>query len=251
MRVIEANELFRAVTQTYFAGGTVLFAHQSRVQKKELPLIIITPGPAHRPLHPAETQIDGETVQSYPSRISYTVDLFTHGSPVVVTAEDAEATGIPEGTVTGYENTAMNDMLSYMSFLNSQYVIDWCSVNDAAILADDDPQDLTAAINDTNYEFRSRLTVQFYFTQEAIGYAGTLRETSIKYPDGTGGWTSVRPVETESPTNGYVTEAMLRERQAKVVPESETTSSGGGSEELASRDAGYFTEAEIKEEETE
>lgn len=56
-------------------------------------------------------------------------------------------------------------------------------------------------------------------------------------------------METESPTNGYETDAMKKARgQQAVEPEFEQTSSGGGTEELAKETTGYFTEVEIKEE---
>ncbi len=248
MRPLQAMELFRVITQEYFHNGKVKFADQSRVQKSDLPLVVIKPGAVRRPLHPNAEVVDGELVQCYPSRLSFTVDLFTHGQPVTVTAEESEATGIPEGTVVSYANSAMNDLTEYMDYLNSQHVIDWCHVNDASILTDGDPQDTSGVVNDTNYEYRARITVMFYFTQKATGRAGTSHENSILYPDGEGGWTSTPPVETESPTNGYVTDAMAKEAEAKVEPVYEPTTSGGGSEALVSEEAGYFTEVEIKEE---
>ncbi len=248
MRPIVAMELFRQITQEYFAHGTVKFADQSRVQKSSLPLVVLKPGAVRRPLHPNVELVDGELVQCYPSRLSFTVDLFTHGAPVKASAEDEAATGIPEGTVVAYANTAMSDLTEFMDYLNSQHVIDWCAANDCSVLTDGDPQDTSGVVNDTNYEYRARLTVMFYFTQQVTGYAGASHENSILYPDGAGGWTSTPPVETESPTNGYVTEAMEKEAAAKVEPVYEPTPSGGGSEELVSEETGYFTEVEIKEE---
>lgn len=239
MRATEARELFRQLTARYFAGATVTFSNQSRVAKPRVPLVTITPGIVRRPTAANYSMTDDEVVGHYLSRITFQVDLFTHGAPVV----DDET-----GETVAYENTAMDDMLSFADFLNSDYAIRWCHVNDVSILIDGDVQDLTGVVNDTNYEYRARMSVLFYFTQKAVGPTAVLKESSIQYPDGEGGYTPETPLETESPTNGYETGAMKKEEAAIVEPEFEQTSSGGGTEELAKETTGYFTEVEIKEE---
>lgn len=239
MREGEAKELFRQITQEYFAGATVIFSNQSRAAKFSGPLIVITPGPIKRPSSPVRSHIDGELVNSYPSRITFTVDLFTHGAPVI----DDES-----GQTVAYENTATEDMLSYVDFLNSDYVIELSHRNDVAVLVDGDVTDLTGIINDTNYEYRARISVWFSFMHRAIGRTAVLAERSVLYPDGHGGFTPVRPIEKESPTGGYITEAMRIEAEAVVRPDYNETSTGGGSDKLAAEQTGYFTEVEIKEE---
>lgn len=61
-------------------------------------------------------------------------------------------------------------------------------------------------------------------------------------------YTDQPPVETESPSGGAVTDADAVESGAIVEPVFTQTSTGGGTEELASAEGGYFTEVEIKEE---
>ena len=73
----------------------------------------------------------------------------------------------------------MDDMLSFADFLNSDYAIRWCHVNDVSILIDGDVQDLTGVVNDTNYEYRARMSVLFYFTQKTVGPTAVLKESSI------------------------------------------------------------------------
>jgi hypothetical protein len=179
----------------------------------------------------------------YQSRISMQVDLFTHGLPVV----DEET-----GQIVAYENTAMDDMLAFADFLNSQYAIEWCHSNDVAISFDGDAQDLTGLVNDNNYEFRSRLPVLFYFTQKAVGHAAVLDEGSIQYPTGevdpdTGAptYTEKEPEDTESSSGQF--NGAGQNADDIIVPKFEQNSSGGGSEELAQQKTGYFTEVEIKE----
>lgn len=151
MRVGQAKELFRALTQQYFGGANVVFANQSRTAKQKEPLVVLTPGNVHRPQAPNYTFVDGEVVGHYLSRFSITVDLFTNGSPVVDEAS---------GKVVAYEDNAVDDMLSFADFLNSEHTVQWSHQNDVSILIDGDVLNLTGVVNDTSYEFRSRLTVQ-------------------------------------------------------------------------------------------
>lgn len=266
MRVTQAHELFRQITKQYFDSATVIFSNQSRAAKPDLGLVVLTPGSVKRPYLPNYRQTDDTLVGSYESRLTITVDLFTHGSPVI--DEDT-------GKVAAYENTAMDDILSYADYLNSQFVTEWSYINDVTVLLDGDAQDLTGIINDNNYEYRARVTVMFYFTQQAVGMAGVAGEGSIRYPvyvrdpdtgdierdedgnpsiehdpdTGTPLYTDKPPVETESTEGGnYSTDADLVENGAIVEPEFTQTSTGGGTEELASMRVGYFTEVEIKEE---
>ena len=243
MRVSRAKELFCSLTAQYFAGAEVTFTRQSRVAKPQTPLVTITPGNVKRPLAPVYKEVNGEMVGYYQSRISMQVDLFTNGLPVV---------NDETGQTVAYENTAMDDMLAFADFLNSQYAIEWCHSHDVAISFDGDAQDLTGLVNDNNYEFRSRLPVLFYFTQKAVGYAAVLDESSIQYSTGevdpdTGAptYTEKEPEDTESSSGQF--NGAGQNADDIIVPKFEQNSSGGGSEELAQQKTGYFTEVEIKE----
>jgi hypothetical protein len=227
VRASQAKELFRDLLQSYFTGANVTFTRQSRIAKPALPLVTITPGNVRRPLNPVYQNVEGEVAAYYQSRISMQIDLFTHGLPVY---------DIETGKAVAYENTAMDDMLALADFLNSEYTIEWCHRNDVSILIDGDATDLTGIVNDNNYEYRSRLTVQFYFTQKAVGYAAILTENSIQDLGGE---------DTDSTTGSS---GVNYYDDAVITPNFEHTSSGGGSEELANQSTGYFTEAEAKEE---
>lgn len=241
MRISQAKELFRALTQEYFAGANVVFANQSRTAKQNAPFVLLTPGNVHRPPAANYGFADGEVIGHYLSRFSITVDLFTHGSPVI----DEET-----GQTVAYEDNALDDILSFADFLNSEYVVHWSHQNDVSILIDGDVLSLTGLVNETSYEFRSRLTVQFYFTQKAVGASTAMLESSLQYPTdekdpetGETIYTPTEPPETES-TSGPRGD----EEEPLVTPKFEPTASGGGTEELAREETGYFTEVEIKEE---
>ncbi len=241
MRVEQAKSLFQALTQSYFGGANVVFANQSRTPMQKIPLVLLTPGPVHRPSAPVYEVISGERVGNYLSRLSITIDLFTNGAPVV----DEES-----GAIVAYADSSEDDLLAFADFLGSDYTVDWCHKNDVSILIDGDVQCLTAVVNDTTYQYRSRMTVMFYFTQRAIGRTAVLKESSLKYPTGeidpeTGEpvYTTEPPVETESQTGDWP-----QKGDPVLRPEFAETDSGGGTKDLADEETGYFTEAEVKEE---
>ena len=159
MNISKARELFRLLAKEHFSQHTVVFSKQSRVAKPEIPLITITTGNPTRHLLPNEILTNEESEGFYQTKLPFTVDLFTNGSPVYDET----------GEEIGCEDTALDEMLLFQNFLNSDYVTRWSNKNDVSILADGNSQNLTGLINDTSYEFRSRLIVNFYFTQEAVG----------------------------------------------------------------------------------
>ncbi len=255
MRADQARRLFRALTKSYFAGANVVFANQSRTPMQNVPLVVLTPGNVHRPSSPNYEVIDGEMVGSYLSRLSFTIDLFTNGAPV----KDPET-----GDVVSYEDNSDEDMLAFADFLNSEYTVEWSREQDVAVLIGGDVLNLSAVVNDTSYQYRSRLTVQFYFTQRAVGHAAVMSESSIQYPTGEIDLETGEPVYT--PTAPEVTESttgIIRNPDAPsfpsgvpedggvvIRPEFTPTNSGGGTQELADESTGFFTEAEVKEDTT-
>lgn len=200
MRVKTAKELFRQITKVYFNEANVIFAQQSRVAKPKLNLVVITPGVIRRPYMANYGASKEELIGSYETRMSIIVDYFSKGTPITDASTDA---------VVAYDNTAMDEMIGFANYLNSKYVTDWCYMNDVAITIDDDAQDLTGIVNDNNYEYRARLSVQFYFTQRAVGQAaiGSVEEDDvIRYPvpleeilplDNETGWFETAEIEEE------------------------------------------------------
>lgn len=245
MRVSGVKTAFQRLVQLYFPKAMVAFAQQSRQPKGYVSpaLVLITPGIVKRPNNSVEEIIDGEIVQNYHSRISMTVDFFTKGSPLMD----------ENGNIFAYEDTATDELLSFVDFVGSRYTVAWCKKHDISIAVEGDVQPLTGIVNDTTYEFRSRVVFVIYFTQRAIGFAPVFSEDSIKYPTGDFDefgnpiFSTERPEDTESvagsskdETGGLID---------KVIDN--TPSTGGRNEELANEDVGYFTHVEIIEEETE
>lgn len=274
MRVSGVKRHFQSFTQMYFPNSDVVFANQSRQPKGRISnsLIIITPGNVKRPNTSVDEYIDGEIIANYHSRIAMTVDLFTKGSPL---KND-------EGEIFAYEDTSEDDLLSFVDFVNSKYALEWCKKHDISIAVEGDVQPLTGIVNDTTYEFRSRVVFVIYFTQKAIGFAPVFSEDSIKYPTGEFDefgepiYSTEKPVQKESftgsPNGGtggsssgtggstggagssdggtedFVGNWSNEPIIDKVIDPSPGT--GGRNEELANVELGYFTQVEIKEEET-
>ena len=230
MRVQEAKELFRSLVKEYFGGATVIWANQSRMAKPKPALVVIRCGSVHRPLYPNYNIVNEELIGYYESRMSITIDVFTKGSAVI---------NDENGRTAGIDNTAMNDVLAFMDYLNSEYVTEWSYRNDVSILTDSDPQDLTGLINETTYEYRARLTVSFYFTQTAVGHSAVLDENSVQYFID-GGTTPHLPDDTESSTG-----KKKKIPPQTIIPSYGETSAGGGTDALADENTGYFTEAEL------
>ena len=112
---------------------------------------------------------------------------------------------------------------------------------------DGDAQNLTGVVNDTSYEYRSRLSFFVYFTQKTIDAAAVASEESILYPSADGVYTPEIPIPTTSTTGGYGSEEETAVENAIVEKKFTTTPSGGGSSELTGKTVGYFTEAEVSE----
>lgn len=264
MRVGQANDIFRKLTADYFSRAETVFANQSRKAKPKIPLVTIKPGNVKRTTFSNSSIIGDTNISSYPSRIQYQVDLFTNGTPYVV-----------DGQTLYYENTAMEEIQSFIDFLNSDYVLTICRKNDVSILVEGDAQDLTGIVNDNNYEFRSRLTVLFYFTQTTVGSAAVLSEKSIQYPvyetdpdtgdvvrnEETGEpviktdpdtkepiYTTEVPEPTASNTGSFTDIADEREDDAIITPILIDTSTVEVKPEIAESEIGYFDSVEIKEE---
>ena len=221
MTIREATKLFRQLLSVYFQNATVTHSKHSNVVKPVQPLVklsLISAG--ERPLNPPTEFVDGHFIASYPTTATFQIDLFTKGAEI----------DVPDGYIAPSENTALNDMIDLLNFLGSEYVVIWCNQHDVALQPNGIPQDTSALINGSSYEFRSTVEISFSFTQPAIGYAGILDEDSIHV-------TQVPNEDTGRDDDSINIERVFNQ-----------TASGGGSDELASEISGYFTSAEIKEE---
>ena len=230
MTVSDLREELRQLTKMYFTGADVTFTKQSFIAKPTSPLISLTMGAISRPINPPIITIDGRPVAVYPASTAIQVDLYTNG----------KQTEAEKGFTPIVENTAAEDLLGFASFLNSDYVIQWCQKRDLAILVLNTVQDLTGLVGDTNFEFRAMMEVTVCFTMTAIGYTGTLEPSSVKHSG-----TTVDPETGEEKPYEYEGGDIQADDVSELIPAVEPTPSGGGNKELTAEEGGYFTNVEI------
>lgn len=233
----EATQNFRKLVCTFYdpdgEKGNVYFSRQSRVPSHPNPLILITPGNVRRDRCATPHDFGGITVASRWSSILFTIDLFTDGEEI----RDEKT-----GAVLEHEDTAVNDLLNFIDFLDSDKCLALLNKLNAAINIEGDVQNMTEIVRDSNYRFRARVDARFYFTDPMIGVSGIAAMSSIVWSTEDG----KPPEPTESVSSGK-TDAEKAEDEAEVEPKYEADSSGGGSEELVKEETSYFTEAEITE----
>lgn len=185
------------IVKQYFEGATVVWAEQHMV-KPTLPLITLKTGSLSLTTFPITEDINGVPTGYYPSRVTLEINLYTKGAPVEMEPGEVGAT----------ENTAVNDLMDFLRYINSQYVTDLCESLDIAITPNGPVQDVTALLNDTRYQYRAMLELNVDFMQVTKGYAGIIPEE--------GEWTQ--------------------------------TPSGGGAEVLLNKETGYFEKVIIEKE---
>lgn len=238
MTASEATQNFRKLVCEFYdpdgENGNVYFSRQSRVPSHPNPLILITPGNVKRDRCATPHDFGGITVASRWSSILFTLDLFTDGEKI--TDEDT-------GAVLEHEDTAVNDLLNFLDFLDSDKCLALLNKLNAAANIESDVQNMTGIVRDSNYRYRARADVRFYFTDPMIGASGIAAMSSIVWPTEDG----KAPEPTESVSAGK-TDAEKAEDKAAVEPKYEADSSEGGSEELVKVETGYFTEVELTEE---
>ena len=197
MNLRTLKENLYAITKEYFAGATVVWAEQ-HIAKPKLPLITLKTGPLSLVTFPINDDSNGVPTGYYQSRVSLEINLYTEGAGIEV--------GV--GEIGTKENTAVNDMMDFLRYINSQYVIDLCEALDITIMPEGPIQDVSALLNDTRYQYRAMMELTVDFMQVTKGHAGIVPEA--------GTW--------------------------------EQTPSGGGTEVLLNKETGYFEKVNIEKE---
>lgn len=217
MTSIEARKTLREGFKLFFSGATVKFANEKNLVKPTGPLVNITVLSEQRAFSPPEAMVDGHPVAYCPVSMNIQVDLFTNGS-------DVQA---GDGMLFSSVDTSMADLAQFCAFVLSPYFTVWCDGKNAALLPAGIVRNATALMSGTTYQYRAVTEMTFNYTEKQIGYAGILDSSSIKH---SGGGT-----EDDDP-------------DVYIEPEFTPSASGGGSEDLAQENSGFFNEAEIKEE---
>lgn len=193
MTLNELKQKLKGLIREYF-GGAELSWGKVRGVSPNVPQVVLNMGAVTRHYQPVTRQVSGVLINSYPSKTTLQVDLYTRG---------AETNSEPNVTA-AYENTAVNDLAEFLNFINSAYVDDWCEIHDVSILCRQ-VNDLTELINDTSWGYRAMVELEIGFTQNAVGHTGIMFEGGLSYDDN-GAPETPQPPFAQTPSGGRTAE---------------------------------------------
>ena len=163
------NQLKQAIFShfaAYWGKAAVVWGASDKV-KPLAPLIVLRLGTVMRATQPITQMVNGIVFSAYPSEVPLQIDLFTKGNTV----------STPEGAYA--ENTAVNDLLAFVNYLDSTATIEWSNQNNVGVSLMGGVQDLSEVINDTQWQYRAMAEIRLTFTQWAAEYNGVLNEANI------------------------------------------------------------------------
>lgn len=172
MDIENVKSVLYELTADFFKGATVIWAEQINT-KPEPPYVTIKTGNIDKTVFPV---IDDDGVTSYPCSTKFEINLYTKGRPIKV----------GKSTTGNFVNTAVNDLMQFFVYLESEAVVDKLSLAEIDILLNPPVRDLTVLQNDSRYRYRAmaEATVSFmYDANGAYGISGT------NVPNSSGGGT--------------------------------------------------------------
>ena len=171
MNIEDVKRILYDITADFFKGATVIWAEQINT-KPEPPYVTIKTGNIDKTVFPVVSD-DGNV--SYPCSTRFEVNLYTKGRTINV---EKSATG-------NYVNTAVNDLLQYFVYLESEAVVDKISLEGIDILLNPPVRDLTILQNDSRYRYRAMAEATVSFMFDANGAYG-ISGANIPNPSGGG-----------------------------------------------------------------
>ena len=196
----------------YYANATVTWRQASSVRPAS-PVITLGIKSISRHYQPVVEDVNAVPVDCYPSKTTVQIDLYTKGAPII---DDDNATS-------AMENTALDDLVSLVNYLNSRHISDWCMENDISIIADSPVLDTTQLIYDAAWDYRATTKIKVNFTQHVVGNAGIMFHNGVLYNEN-GTPQSTPPQEQLEPST-----------------------TGGGTPELANQSTDWIAKVEVEE----
>lgn len=220
MTIGELREVIHEVVKRYFTGASVKWMNENTT-KPTGPLVTLQLGNVRRELFSIMDNRQGRPVKLYHSRAMLDVNLYTPGG--VGKAKP--------GIRPRAENTALNDLQDFVDYMDSDYAMGLLDAADVTVLPEGPTMDVSELIDSAQYEYRAMQQFTVEFTQNAAGVAGIIHIPAAPeageppdHPDGT-------PPDAQLPDSSSW----------------EQTASGGGSQDLADLDTGWFEAAETEE----
>lgn len=172
------NKVYEVVT-LFFSQATVVWAEQV-MTKPPVPYVTLKMGSITKVAFPCINEVTGD--RHYGCRTLLELNLYTKG--VSVTA------GI--GVTGNYENTATDDLMEFIKFLESPEIVD--ILEDIGLELNPPVRDLSELLNDAKYRYRAMAECTISYTEEACGLYGVSNMPQI--PNSSGGGSKEIAIET-------------------------------------------------------
>lgn len=156
MKLSEAKEEFRKLVASYFGDGHVFFAN-SKMTKLPEPYVTIHFTGITRQVHESKTTSkDGYSKAYREIEADVDVNLYTKGRSV-------------DGSKTVYADTALDDMIGLLDYLESDYCLSKTRCREMAIAVATQPKDVSALIREAQFQYRSMASFTVRFTDMTFG----------------------------------------------------------------------------------
>lgn len=172
MDIENVKNVLYELTEDFFKGATVIWAEQINT-KPEPPYATIKTGNIDKTVFPV---IDDDGAASYPCSTKFEINLYTKGRPIKV----------GKSTTGNFINTAVNDLMQFFVYLESEAVVDKLSLAEIDILLNPPVRDLTILQNDSRYRYRAMAEATVSFMLDANGAYGI---SGANIPNQSGGGT--------------------------------------------------------------
>ena len=175
MTLRKAFDIVRQIVAGYFGEGHVFYAESRQAAQTE-PYITIKAVGVTRQAN-ASKLVEPDEYQKHFRQVAVRceLNLYTRGR------NRNEGIGVPV-----YENTALNDMIGFQDYLESDFVIEEQDRNDIAIVTVSDPRDLSFLQNNsTAYQYRASMEFEFRYTD--VSYGGFGQDGVTDLPSDSGG----------------------------------------------------------------
>lgn len=172
MNLKEVRTKLYDITAMFFTGATVMFAEQLAT-KPPVPYVTIKTGSVNKPTFPCRDEETG--ISYYPCSTIVELNLYTKGRPV----------NMGDKVTGNYENTALDDMMDFVKFIESEAVVDIIAGYNLDIQLMPPIRDLSELMNDAKYRYRSMAEFTVSYTEEAKGRYGISGNEQI--PNSSGG----------------------------------------------------------------
>lgn len=175
MNLSEAKNRIYEIVSMFFEGATVLWSEQTAT-KPPVPYVTIRTGSLNKTLFACNDEESGKKYYLFSTILE--LNLYTKGRPVNAGSETNNIT-------INYENTALDDMMDFIKFLESDAVLDLVTEYGLDIQLNPPVRDLSELMNDTKYRYRSMAEFTVSYTEAAEGWYGISGNTQI--PNSSGG----------------------------------------------------------------